>query len=101
MKTECAMRHATRFVGLRMRHATAEHGDGDLAVLIPAPVYSVDGGMKLTDEQKDEVDSLLDELAEAGRGSRPLKDPRLFGNYVVAYTSTRRAPNERGQRECP
>ena len=42
---------------------------------------------------------LLDSLEESGRDSRPLKDPLLVGNYVVAYTSTRRAPNERGSRE--
>jgi hypothetical protein len=43
---------------------------------------------------------LLDQLdAQHGRqqSPRPLADPLLLGNYNVAYTSTSRAPSERGQ----
>lgn len=53
--------------------------------------------MKLTGDQKDEIDSLLDKLSEAGRGSRPLKSPLLMGDYEVAYTSTQRAGTQNGQ----
>ena len=56
-----------------------------------------DGGIKLRGDQKDEIDSLLDKLAEAGRGSRPLKSPLLMGDYEVAYTSTQRAGTQNGQ----
>ncbi|GAX74034.1 hypothetical protein CEUSTIGMA_g1484.t1 [Chlamydomonas eustigma] len=60
-------------------------------------VEGTDGGINLSDAQKDEIDLLLDKLREAGKGSRPVKDPRLIGNYVVVYTSTRRAPGQKGQ----
>eukprot|EP00195_Chlamydomonas_chlamydogama_P009774 CAMPEP_0202902494 /NCGR_PEP_ID=MMETSP1392-20130828/16886_1 /ASSEMBLY_ACC=CAM_ASM_000868 /TAXON_ID=225041 /ORGANISM="Chlamydomonas chlamydogama, Strain SAG 11-48b" /LENGTH=213 /DNA_ID=CAMNT_0049589267 /DNA_START=322 /DNA_END=959 /DNA_ORIENTATION=+ len=51
----------------------------------------------MVEEDRAHVDTLLDKLEEVGRGCRPLEDPRLFGNYSVVYTSTRRAPSERGQ----
>eukprot|EP00878_Enallax_costatus_P021145 GHUV01022378.1.p1 GENE.GHUV01022378.1~~GHUV01022378.1.p1 ORF type:complete len:153 (+),score=50.07 GHUV01022378.1:1456-1914(+) len=53
----------------------------------------------MTAEQRAEVDSLLDQLEVIGstQQPRPLDNPLLFGNYNVAYTSTARAPTERGQ----
>lgn len=52
-------------------------------------------------QQREEVDKLLDQLEAIGstQQPRPLENPLLFGNYDVAYTSTARAPTERGQRE--
>ncbi len=49
----------------------------------------------MEDSQRAEVDSLIDQLILLGQGQRQLLDPRLLGNYEVAYTSTRRAPSER------
>jgi hypothetical protein len=57
----------------------------------------VDGGMKMSGDEKDAVDTLLDKLSEAGRGSQPLKSPLLVGDYEVAYTSTQRAGTQKGQ----
>ncbi len=46
-----------------------------------------------------EVDSLLDQLEAAGtmQTPRPLDSEQLWGNYVVAYTSTQRTQDQ-GQR---
>lgn len=54
----------------------------------------------MSSEQRAEVDQLLDQLEAIGstQQPRPLDNPLLFGNYNVAYTSTARAPTERGQR---
>ncbi|KAL6752597.1 hypothetical protein V8C86DRAFT_2752057 [Haematococcus lacustris] len=61
-------------------------------------IDGTDGGMAMPDAVKAEVDSLLDELEAVGRQQepRPLASPMIWGNYCVAYTSTRRAPSERG-----
>jgi hypothetical protein len=50
---------------------------------------------------RQQVDALLDKLEQVGAGQqpRPLQNSLLWGNYNVAYTSTARAPSERGQRE--
>ncbi|KAF8069498.1 PAP8 [Scenedesmus sp. PABB004] len=61
-------------------------------------VEGSDGGIALSPDQRAAVDALLDELEAAGRSqTRPLDSPLLWGNYNVAYTSTSRAPAERGQ----
>jgi len=57
----------------------------------------------MSQQQREQVDSLLEQLEAAGNQQqpRPLDNPRLWGNYNVAYTSTSRAQSERGQREHP
>jgi hypothetical protein len=51
-------------------------------------------------QQREQVDSLLEQLDSVGsqQQPRPLDNPLLYGNYNVAYTSTSRAQSERGQR---
>lgn len=55
----------------------------------------------MSQQQRQQVDSLLAQLGAAGRQQqpRPLDNPLLYGNYNVAYTSTLNAPSERGQRK--
>jgi hypothetical protein len=68
------------------------------------PTAAADGGINMGSSTRQEVDALLDQLEQVGAGQqpRPLQNPLLWGNYNVAYTSTARAPSERGQREwCP
>lgn len=62
---------------------------------------SADGGIELAQQQREQVDSLLEQLESLGsqQQPRPLDNPLLYGNYNVAYTSTSRAQSERGQRE--
>lgn len=63
-------------------------------------IANSDGGVSLPPDQREEVDTLLERLAdEHGRQQhpRPLDDPLLVGDYDVAYTSTSRAQQERGQ----
>lgn len=64
--------------------------------LLPA-----DGGINMSEQQRGQVDSLLEQLESVGHQQqpRPLDNPLLYGNYNVAYTSTSRAQGERGQRE--
>lgn len=47
------------------------------------------------------VDLMLDALEQQGaqQEPRPLGNELLWGNYNVAYTSTSRAMNQRGNRE--
>lgn len=53
----------------------------------------------MSEAESAEVDGLLDDLERVGaeQQPRPLQNPLLFGNYNVAYTSTRRTPSEQGQ----
>uniref|UniRef100_A0A7S0RYJ4 Plastid lipid-associated protein/fibrillin conserved domain-containing protein n=1 Tax=Chlamydomonas leiostraca TaxID=1034604 RepID=A0A7S0RYJ4_9CHLO len=62
-------------------------------------VDNSDGGMALADDVKEKVDTLLDQLEVVGKQQdpRPLSNELLWGNYNVAYTSTRRAPRQNGQ----
>jgi hypothetical protein len=62
---------------------------------------SADGGISMSQQQKEAVDATLEQLEADGsqQQPRPLDNPLLYGNYNVAYTSTSRAQSERGQRE--
>lgn len=55
----------------------------------------------MSQQQREQVDSLLEQLEAAGsqQQPRPLDNSLLWGNYNVAYTSTSKAQSERGQRE--
>ena len=55
----------------------------------------------MKDEDREAVDSCLERLELLGsrQQPRPLANPLLWGNYDVAYTSTGRAPSQRGQRK--
>ena len=67
-----------------------------------AGMLAADGGISMSQQQREQVDGLLEQLESAGtqQQPRPLDNPLLYGNYDVAYTSTSRAQSERGQREC-
>lgn len=64
-------------------------------------VVHADGGINMSQQQREQVDSLLEQLESVGsqQQPRPLDNSLLYGNYNVAYTSTSRAQSERGQRE--
>lgn len=57
-----------------------------------------DGGMAMSSADRAVVDGMLVTLAGTGQGQRPLKDPRLFGNWNVVYTSS--GANQSSSREC-
>lgn len=60
-----------------------------------------DGGSALSKQEQSEVNDLLLELEGPGKAQqpRPLKNPDIFGNYNVAFSSTQRAPKQEGQRK--
>lgn len=58
-------------------------------------------GEMLDDDEKERLDALIEDVEESKPpgSQRPLDDPQIFGNWQVAYTSTRKAPRQDGQRE--
>ncbi|KAK9829022.1 hypothetical protein WJX72_003469 [[Myrmecia] bisecta] len=59
-------------------------------------IAGTDSGEKLKDAEQQEVNNLLDRLEQIGRGQtpRPLENPIIFGNYNVAYVSTRKTTQD-------
>lgn len=53
-------------------------------------IINTDGGQSISPDGRIEVDSCLSELERFGRDQkpRPLENPKVFGNYNVAYVST-------------
>lgn len=51
-------------------------------------VEKTDGGISTAPSKRQEIDDLIRKLMEIGKSQTPMTDPRLFGKYRVAYTST-------------
>lgn len=51
-------------------------------------VKESDGGAVTSDEERSRIDAMVHQLIDAGSGQRAMTDPRLPGNYNVAYTSS-------------
>lgn len=58
-------------------------------------------GEILDEDEKDRIDALIEDVEESRPpgSERPLENPLIFGNFQVAYVSTRKAPKQEGQRE--
>lgn len=56
-------------------------------------------GEMLNDDEKERLDALIEDVEESKPpgSQRPLDNPQIFGNWQVAYTSTRKAPRQEGQ----
>ncbi|KAF6265274.1 hypothetical protein COO60DRAFT_1623933 [Scenedesmus sp. NREL 46B-D3] len=67
----------------------------DIVSTVLDKVQGTDGGISMQPEQKREVDGLISQLEAAGCRQPPLQDPLLFGNYIVAYTSS--GDDQKGQ----
>ena len=65
---------------------------------------AADNGLRMTGEEKQRVDVMLDQLAEAGKQQqpRPLDNDLLWGDYEVAYTTRAKArKGDNDQRRHP
>ena len=73
------------------------------AALLAHLCKSTDSGEALEEEEQARIDQLLEKLEFTGNEQqpRPLENPLLFGNFNVAYVSTRQAPGQDGKRELP
>lgn len=73
------------------------------AALLAHLCKSADSGEALEEEEQAHIDQLLEKLESTGKEQqpRPLENPLLFGNFNVAYVSTRQAPGQDGKRELP
>lgn len=58
-------------------------------------------GATLDEDEQLRLDALIEDIEESRPpgSERPLENPLIFGNYQVAYVSTRKAPRQEGQRE--
>ncbi|CAL8468643.1 g8183 [Coccomyxa elongata] len=62
-------------------------------------IEGTDRGAEAPEDLQKEVDNLLRKLEDLGQAQvpRPLENPLIFGDYEVAYVSTRSAPKQDGQ----
>lgn len=51
-------------------------------------IENTDSGMDVSETEREEIDTIIGQLAQIGKYQTPMTDPRLFGQYTVAYTST-------------
>lgn len=58
-------------------------------------------GELLEEDEQKRIDALIEDVEQSRPlgSERPLENPLIFGNYQVAYVSTRKAPRQEGQRE--
>ncbi|CAM9837294.1 unnamed protein product [Choristocarpus tenellus] len=65
----------------------AEVGE-DIVSEILQRIQGTDRGARATLEQREEIDALIEKLNTIGEGTDWLSDPKIFGNYNVAYVSS-------------
>ncbi|BDA43379.1 probable plastid-lipid-associated protein 8, chloroplastic [Coccomyxa sp. Obi] len=70
-----------------------------LVVEVLHKIEGTDRGAEAPEDLQNEVENLLEKLEDLGQAQvpRPLENPLIFGNYDVAYVSTRGAPKQDGQ----
>lgn len=51
-------------------------------------VKGTDVGLAASSAERQEIEAIVRQLMEIGKSQEPMKDPRLFSKYSVAYTST-------------
>ncbi len=85
---------------VKQPETASARADAEIVDEILQKIENTDGGLTIATETRREVDDLLDELERRGleQQPRPMQNPLLWGNYNVAYTSTTRATEQRGQR---
>lgn len=85
---------------VKQPNTSSARADAEIVDEILQKIGNTDGGLTITADTRREVDDLLDELERRGleQQPRPIQNPLLWGNYNVAYTSTSRATEQRGQR---
>lgn len=63
--------------------------------------YTAAPGEVLDEAENDRLDALIEDVEQSRPpgSERPLENLLIFGNFQVAYVSTRKAPKQGGQRE--
>ncbi|CAM9133964.1 unnamed protein product, partial [Hapterophycus canaliculatus] len=69
-------------------------GAVELVTDLLGKIEGTNRGVDCTPDQRTEIDAIIEQLNSSGGRKEWLKDPRVFGNYNVAYVST--ASSQRG-----
>jgi len=91
---EAVLESLKSFDETKLNDGLSAKNPDDVVFAVLKLIQDTDNGMNMTDRDRKIVDYLIEALQVFGRNNPPLDDPRLFGDYDVAYVSS--GPSQEG-----